>query len=91
MLSAKSEIPTAQTGMYKAQLTAHPAQEHLRPYRNDVRMCFADFFPMFEVPFRYGSGWSRGADRVPEQVVGRGDETNLRPFPGVPRQPTTAT
>jgi putative ABC transport system permease protein len=45
-------------------------------------MCFADFFPLFDVPFRYGAGWDRQADLGPEAVVVLGAELNRKLFGG---------
>ena len=77
-----SDIPTYQSGMFVASLTIHPPEAEQRPYRARVRLCFADFFPMFEVPFLYGGGWDRSADRVPEPVVVIDAATNDRLFGG---------
>ncbi len=77
-----SDIPTYQSGMFVASLTIHPPDAEQRPSRERVRMCFADFFPMFEVPFLYGGGWDRGADRGPEPVVVIDTATNDRLFGG---------
>ena len=68
--------------MFKAQLTVHPEGENERPYRALVRMCFSDFFPMFDVPFAHGSGWGSSADEGPEPVVVISQETNERLFGG---------
>ena len=65
----KSDIPLRQSGMYKANLYVFPEPGAGRPTRTLTRMCFADFFPMFDVPFKYGSGWDRAADLGPEPVV----------------------
>lgn len=77
-----SEIPTYQSGMFIASLTVHPSGTDQRPFRERVRMCFADFFPMFEVPFAYGGGWGRDADRGPEPVVVIDAAINDRLFGG---------
>ena len=45
-------------------------------------LCFADFFPMFDMPFRYGSGWDAKADAGPEPVVVLDEETNEKLFGG---------
>jgi len=45
-------------------------------------MCFSDFFPMFDVPFKYGSGWDKRADQGPEPVVVLDAETNDLLFGG---------
>jgi len=77
-----SDIPTHQSAMYKADLTVHPASKDQRPFRAVTRLCFADFFTMFDVPFLYGSGWDRRADAGPEAVVVLDGETNRRLFGG---------
>lgn len=78
----ESDIPTRQTGGFKAGLTVIPEGESQRPYRETVRMCFADFFPMFDVPFAHGSGWDHAADQTPEPVVVIDTATNQRLFGG---------
>lgn len=78
----ESDIPTYKSGMYKASLTIHPEGENDRPYRAMTRMCFADFFPMFDVPFQYGSGWGPSVDENVEPVVVLSTETNQRLFGG---------
>jgi putative ABC transport system permease protein len=78
----KSDIPARHSAMFKAQLYVYPDPKVARPKRTLVRLCFADFFPMFEVPFKYGSGWDRRADEGPEQVVVLGEETNDLLFGG---------
>jgi len=82
MALMKSDVPTYKTAMHKADLTVHPARQDLKPFRQLTRLCFADFFPMFDVPFRYGAGWSREADLGPEAVVVLAAETNQRLFGG---------
>ena len=78
----KTDIPARQTAMFKAQLYVFPDPKVARPKRTLVRLCFADFFPMFEVPFKYGSGWDRKADEGPEPVVVLGEEMNDLLFGG---------
>lgn len=77
-----SDIPTLQSGMFIAGLTVHPGGD-LRPFREDVRMCFADFFPLFEVPFAFGRGWDAAADAGPDPVVVIDSATNDRLFGGI--------
>lgn len=77
-----SEIPTLQSGMFVASLTIHPSDEKQRPFRERVRLCFADFFPLFEVPFAYGGGWGHSADLGPEPVVVLDAATNQKIFGG---------
>jgi len=78
----RSDIPARQTGTFKASLYVFPDPRVGRPRRELVRLCFSDFFPMFEVPFRFGGPWDRAADRTAERVVVLSDEMNERLFGG---------
>jgi len=78
----KSNIPIRQTGMFVSNLYVYPDPKVSRPFRELVRLCFADFFPMFDVPFRYGLGWDKKADAGPEPVAVLSDEMNEKLFGG---------
>jgi putative ABC transport system permease protein len=78
----QSHIPTYQGGMFSSILTVFPDKEGQRPFRSMVRLCFNDFFPMFEVPFAYGGPWDEKADSGPEQMIVLDAKTNLRLFGG---------
>ncbi len=78
----ESEIPTFQGGSFKASVFIHPDPEIGRPYKALSRMCFADFFQLFDPPFEYGSGWDRNSDSGPEAVVVLDHETNQKLFGG---------
>lgn len=79
----QSNIPTRQTGSFISRLFITPDKKVGRPYQEAIRLCFADFFPMFNVPFQYGSGWDKRADTKPEPVVVISDATNKKLFGGV--------
>ena len=68
--------------MFKAQQWVSAGAKDARPEKLLVRMCPADFFPMFDVPFLYGSGWDRKADEGPEPVVVLSSEENDKLFGG---------
>jgi putative ABC transport system permease protein len=78
----KSDIPVRHSGMFKANLYVFPDAKVGRPKRTLVRLCYADFFPMFDTPFKYGSGWDRKADLGPEALVVLGEEMNDLLFGG---------
>ena len=78
----RSDIPVRQTGTFKSALYVFPDPKVGRPRKEMVRLCFADFFPMFEPPFRYGGPWNAEADRAAERVVVLSEETNQRLFGG---------
>ena len=78
----RSTIPARQSAMFKTSQYIYPDPKVGRPFKELIRMCFADFFPMFDVPFRYGSGWDRKADAGPEPVVVLSEQMNAKLFGG---------
>ena len=78
----KSEIPARQTGTFKGNLLLFPDKSVGRPRKVLTRMVFSDFFPMFDLPFRYGSGWDKRADEGPEPVIVIDEEMNDLLFGG---------
>lgn len=78
----KSTIPVRQTAMFKSGLYVFPDPKVGRPFKETIRHCFADFFPMFNVPFKYGTGWDKKADAGPEQVIVLSEEMNDKLFGG---------
>lgn len=66
----------------KSSLVLEPPGDDERPFMVLARTNFADFFPMFDLPFLYGSGWDRDADDARELVVVLSREINDRVFGG---------
>lgn len=52
------------------------------PFLQDARYATADFFPMFEVPLRYGHAWTAAEDEAAAHVIVLGDALNQRLFAG---------
>jgi putative ABC transport system permease protein len=77
-----SGIPSRQTPLFKTGLYVFPDEKIGRPFREMIRLCNSDFFPMFATPFRYGSGWDKKADAGPEPVVVLSEEMNDKLFGG---------
>jgi putative ABC transport system permease protein len=71
-----------QTAMFESSLIIEPAGEDELPFEVGARVTGADFFPMFNVPFIYGSGWDKSADAASEAVVVLTRELNERLFGG---------
>ena len=71
-----------QSAMYVTGLALTPPNPQLRPFQVLVRAAYADFFPMFDVPFRYGSGWSGTEDQDRAEVVVISRELNDKVFGG---------
>ncbi|HKY31633.1 MAG TPA: ABC transporter permease [Candidatus Polarisedimenticolia bacterium] len=78
----KSGIPARENGGFKANLYVYPEKDKGRPFRAVVRLCFSDFFRMFEVPFAHGGPWPESADEGPEQVIVIDHATNDTLFGG---------
>ena len=49
---------------FKSSRVVQPDDEEILPFQDGVRATSADFFAMFDVPFKYGSGWDAEADRA---------------------------
>jgi len=71
-----------QVASNRSGLVLEPGDEDELPFNVQSRNTFADFFPMFDLPFLYGSGWDDDADAAMERVVVLSRETNERVFGG---------
>jgi putative ABC transport system permease protein len=71
-----------QVAMSRSTLAVEPADRDERPFFVQVRATTADFFAMFDVPFRYGTGWSAHEDDATDQVAVLNSTTNDRVFGG---------
>jgi putative ABC transport system permease protein len=78
---AKAAPAARITVMRKTSLTAEPGAGR-PPFMVETRLTTRDFFPMFDVPFAYGTGWDERADRDGEPVVVLSKETNGKLFGG---------
>jgi len=81
MALMNGDFPYERTISSKFNGVVEPTGE-LRPFAVRGRGNYADFFPMFEVPFLYGSGWSRSTDQDLQQVAVLSRELNERLFGG---------
>jgi putative ABC transport system permease protein len=79
---ASSDIPARKVIMYPAAGVVTGGSIQSQPLRIHVRVTTSDFFPMFEVPFQYGSGWNANGDAAPEQVIVLDHDFNQRMFGG---------
>mgnify|MGYP000170288121 CR=1 FL=1 len=68
--------------MYATGFAIAPADPAQRPFRTDGRATSADFFAMFKVPFRFGSGWGAQADTDRSDVVVLSKDINDKLFGG---------
>ena len=71
-----------QSAMYATGFALTPPNPDLRPFLVQARAAYADFFSMFEVPFRYGGPWTAADDASHADVVVIGHELNDKVFGG---------
>jgi len=82
MALMRSTQPVHQTATFQAMMTVYPDPRVARPSTESIRLCFTDFFTMFDVPFAYGGPWDHRADAKGEQVVVISDNINQKLFGG---------
>jgi putative ABC transport system permease protein len=58
-----------QAVMAMSQVKVTPQTQDGKSFYADGVMTTTDFFPMFDAPFRYGTGWASADDESREQVV----------------------
>jgi putative ABC transport system permease protein len=75
----KAERQSLMTG---GSISVVPETAGLSPMNVEARYASADFFPMFDTPFRHGGGWSAGDDAAHARVVVLASELNDKLFGG---------
>lgn len=58
-----------QTALYSTGGALIPPDPRLLPFQVHIRAAYADFFAMFEVPFRFGGAWTAADDEGRADVV----------------------
>src|SRR5581483_7368314 len=77
-----SKIPERKTVTFEMQSVVTGGLAQRRPMPVMTRAATSDFFPMFDVPFLYGSGWDAGADQNATPVAVLSREQNEKLFGG---------
>jgi putative ABC transport system permease protein len=78
----KAHAATRQSGMYAAVLWLRSADPGQVPSKVQARAAYRDFFPMFDVPFKYGGPWTTADDENRSAVVVIAKEINDKVFGG---------
>ncbi len=73
---------TRQAAMYQGSFVLKPEDPNIRPFNVLARATYRDFFPMFDVPFQYGGGWTAADDEDRGAVTVITRELNDRLFGG---------
>jgi putative ABC transport system permease protein len=71
-----------QAAIYPISFPVQPADAARLPFSIGGYATYADFFSMFEVPFRYGSGWSAADDQQHADMVVISSKLNQQLFNG---------
>jgi len=71
-----------QAAIAMSQVKLTPPSGAGKPFYAQGVLATADFFPMFDAPFRYGSGWSAADDDSRAQVAVIAGDLNARLFGG---------
>ena len=76
----ESDVPDRKVIMRKGAFVLGSSDEksETKPYNVLARLTTPDFFAMFSVPFRYGSGWDAEAESNAEPVIVLGEEANQK-------------
>jgi putative ABC transport system permease protein len=80
-LMAAKQAPR-QAAMAKSGGIIEPGNQDALPFEASIRLTFSDFFPMFNTPFLFGSGWDDKADYGREQVIVLSKAINDKVFGG---------
>lgn len=78
----RNHIARRQTAMYGVGFSVIPQDAAQPAFDVEGRAVNADFFSMFEVPFRYGASWSTADDQDAVNVVVISQKLNDRLFAG---------
>jgi putative ABC transport system permease protein len=79
----RSNIPVRSVMMFRTASVVNPERAGQKPFATISRVTTADFFAMFDVPFLYGSGWTRADDEAPAPVIVLSRYANEKLFGGV--------
>jgi putative ABC transport system permease protein len=82
MALMRAQEATRKTLLYQVQMSVMPGGDRDLPLAANGYAVSGDFFPMFEVPFQYGSGWNGQDDQARAAVVVISSALNMKLFGG---------
>ncbi|GGA08632.1 ABC transporter permease [Dyella caseinilytica] len=71
-----------QSAMYQISPSVVPADPSMHPINVGGHAVYSEFFPMLDVPFKYGSGWGTDSDEQRAAVVVISSKLNQKLFAG---------
>lgn len=60
----QAHVAPRQTALYPVRYALTPSRIGREPFKVQGHAVYADFFPMFEAPFLFGSGWTHAEDEA---------------------------
>ncbi len=78
----KAHSAKRQSPMYLTRLALRPTDPKQKPFKLSARASYADFFAMFDVPFKFGGPWTAADDEARSAVIVLTRETNEKLFGG---------
>jgi putative ABC transport system permease protein len=82
MALIQAHAAVRQTALYSTGFIVQPADPQQKPLRVHGRAAFADFFAMFDAPFKYGGPWSPSDDDNRADTIVLKSEMNDKLFAG---------
>jgi putative ABC transport system permease protein len=82
MALMKANKAYRQIASNRSYVVLEPQGDDEMPFSIGTRNTWSDFFPMFDLPFRYGAGWDASADRNLERVAVLSEAINEKVFGG---------
>ena len=73
---------TRQVISFLSMRVIEPESQDTKPFQRETRATTSEFFAMFNVPFKYGSGWEKSSDDTLERVVVINESLNEQLFGG---------
>ncbi len=80
MALMRAHQASRQTLLYSVQVSVLPGGNRSLPIAANGYAVYGDFFPMFEVPFQYGSGWTTADDDARAAIVVLGEAFSQKLF-----------
>jgi putative ABC transport system permease protein len=83
MALMKARAAKRQSALFLTRLSLRPPDPRQKPFKVQARAAFANFFPMFDAPFKFGQPWTAADDEARSAVIVLSGEMNDRLFGGV--------
>jgi len=83
MALMRARAAKRQSALFLTRLSLRPPDPRQKPYKVQARAAFANFFPMFDAPFKFGEPWTAADDEAHSAVIVLSGEMNDKLFGGV--------